>query len=81
MTVIGQCGVCGGNVVVPTEWWSVVPPPVACQSCGARPAGPGQVMDMVPVPPWRTSPKNWRCASSLDCGDDQEYLCTPEDFS
>lgn len=34
--IIGQCSLCGGNVTVPTAWWSTEPPVPHCKKCGAH---------------------------------------------
>ncbi|MHC4619678.1 MAG: hypothetical protein ACYTEQ_18175 [Planctomycetota bacterium] len=46
--IIGTCSICGGPVVVPMVFWSVVPPVPTCGRCGAT-KGHGPVIDMVPA--------------------------------
>jgi hypothetical protein len=48
---VGTCGECGGPVVVPIAWWSVIPPVPTCKECGAT-AKPnyGPVTPMNPPP-------------------------------
>lgn len=48
--IIGQCSICGGNVVVPVVWWSVVPPQPYCVNCGATKRDDRPVIPMVPNP-------------------------------
>ena len=50
MNIHGTCGLCGGAVTSPMFWGGTSPPPVRCESCGARPANAyGDVMPMVPA--------------------------------
>lgn len=35
--VIGTCSICGGAVVMPTYYWSTVPPMPQCIRCGGVP--------------------------------------------
>ena len=49
VTVLGTCSLCGGHVVVPTMWMSVLPCRPTCQSCGATKAD-GPVIEMRRVP-------------------------------
>jgi hypothetical protein len=37
---VGTCSICGGPVVVPTFYWSTIPPVPTCSQCGATPAHP-----------------------------------------
>ncbi len=49
---IGTCSNCGGRVVVPTVWMSVVPPVPHCEKCGSSAAQPhGGVIEMEPKKP------------------------------
>jgi hypothetical protein len=49
--VLGSCSICGGPVVVPTAYWSVIAPIPECASCGAIKADThGPVVPMVPCP-------------------------------
>lgn len=50
-TVIGKCSNCGGNVSVPTVWYSVVPPVPTCEKCGATPTDTLPIIQMQP-PQW-----------------------------
>ena len=34
--IVGTCSCCGGPVVTPICYWSVVPPTPACRKCGAQ---------------------------------------------
>lgn len=45
---VGQCSLCGGDVVGwRGAWFAIIPPPPdQCSSCGARRAG--EVIEMVP---------------------------------
>ena len=45
--VIGKCSCCGGRVVLPTAWLSVIPPVPTCESCGATQSS-GPVIQMEP---------------------------------
>lgn len=45
---LGTCGVCGGPVVVPLIFWSVVPPKPRCAHCGRIPVAYGPVIPMQP---------------------------------
>ena len=45
---VGTCGNCGGRVMLPTIWHSVVPPVPTCSSCGARAKQRGPVIEMEP---------------------------------
>ena len=45
---IGQCGNCGGSVVVPTVWLGVIPPVPTCTRCGATAKPKGPVIEMNP---------------------------------
>lgn len=49
--VVGTCGNCGGAVVLPKVWMSVIPPVPTCESCGATAAQHGPVMSVNPPPP------------------------------
>ncbi len=59
---IGQCGNCGGSVVVPTVWMGVIPPVPTCTRCGATAKPKGPVIEMNPPrrvpPPSRPAPEN-----------------------
>lgn len=48
---IGTCGRCGGPVVVPNLWMSVISPTPSCAQCGAVAAQHGLVMEMQPQAP------------------------------
>lgn len=48
--VVGTCGNCGGAVVLPKVWMSVIPPVATCESCGATAAQNGPVLPMNPPP-------------------------------
>ncbi len=43
---IGICSLCGGDVVLPTHYMSVVPPKPTCESCGAVAKTKGPVVPM-----------------------------------
>lgn len=45
---IGTCGACGGRVVGPGIWHSILPAPLVCEDCGAKPARHGPVIPMGP---------------------------------
>lgn len=47
--VIGRCSICGGRVVVPVIFWSVVPPVPQCEKCGAVAAAPR--LPVIPMEP------------------------------
>ena len=47
--VVGRCSICGGEVVIPTVFWSVVQPIPTCKSCGAVMRNQGPVIPMVPI--------------------------------
>ncbi len=50
--VLGTCSVCGGRVVLPASWMSVLPPVPTCEKCGATMKGHGPVIEMEPrLPP------------------------------
>lgn len=51
---VGTCGVCGGEVTVPTVYWSVIPPKPTCEQCGAV-ISAGPVLPMRPAPQYRTT--------------------------
>lgn len=74
--IIGQCSICGGNVVVPTVCWSVNPPVPICESCGAVKRNELPVIPMVPgkqrkwTNKWSESRIDWRNAC-----DDHNMLC------
>jgi len=39
-TTIGTCSLCGGAVMVPSNWGGIYPPTPTCTSCGATPKEP-----------------------------------------
>ena len=48
-TTVGTCSICGGAVVVPTIWHSILPPTPYCIVCGATAANQhGPVIPMQP---------------------------------
>ncbi len=53
--ILGTCSICKGRVVVPTVWWGIVAPDPKCESCGARPASHGPVIEMVPSYSYQTA--------------------------
>ena len=64
-TRIGTCSLCGGDVMGYTgAWWSTLPPPPECASCGAVPAWASDVIPMVPRPRptvFITAPNSFNC--------------------
>ena len=51
--ICGTCSLCGGPVVLPIAWWSVVPPQPTCKECGAvAKTDYGPVIPMQPAPKW-----------------------------
>lgn len=46
--VIGTCSICGGPVVVPQIWHSVLRPVPTCKQCGATMREYGPIIDMTP---------------------------------
>lgn len=44
--IIGVCSICGGNVSVPTLWWSTQAPQPTCSSCGAIAQNRGPIIPM-----------------------------------
>jgi hypothetical protein len=51
MITHGTCSLCGGPVVTPDVWMSIVPPTPTCQRCGARlKQSYGPVLPMEPAP-------------------------------
>lgn len=56
--IIGTCSLCGGPVVVPDVFYSVLPPIPRCRDCGARmKRSYGRVILMEPSP-WKRFKKN-----------------------
>ena len=62
---IGSCSLCGGDVVTPEGWMSILPPKPTCRKCGAtaKPSGPVIPME-APVRPtivtWTVSDRSDR---------------------
>lgn len=56
MNIVGTCSICGGRVMVPTVYHSVVPPIPSCESCKAIAATSGPVIPMTPL---KGSTNNW----------------------
>lgn len=49
VTVVGTCGICGGDVTVPSVWHSIIPAKPTCVQCGATAADPSKpVLPMNP---------------------------------
>lgn len=48
MQVLGECGNCGGSVVVPTVWHGIYPPKPSCTSCGSTPKSNNKPIQMNP---------------------------------
>lgn len=47
MRTVGTCGNCGGAVIMPTVYLSIIPPAPRCESCGGMPkANHGPVVEM-----------------------------------
>ena len=55
VTVVGKCSICGGQVVVPTVYWSVVPPIPTCSNCGAK----EDVTVILPTLPMKRNENSW----------------------
>jgi hypothetical protein len=53
MKTVGTCSNCGGNVVVPTFYYSTHTPIPTCEKCGytAKASGPVIPMEKPPSPP------------------------------
>lgn len=49
--IVGICGVCGGEVVVPTVFHSTVPPKPQCSKCHRYAATTGPIIKMEEFPP------------------------------
>jgi len=52
---IGSCSLCGGDVVIPEGWMSILPPRPTCRKCHAtaKPSGPVIPME---APAQRSAP-------------------------
>jgi hypothetical protein len=50
---VGTCSICGGTVVVPVFWISIIPPVPTCKDCGAIKAS-GPIIPMTPRKAIRT---------------------------
>lgn len=51
--IVGTCSMCGGPVVLPMVWHSVVPPVPTCMDCGAiKKRSHGPTIDMERRPPF-----------------------------
>ena len=61
--IVGTCSLCGGRVMVPQVYHSVVPPTPTCESCGATAATSGPVIPMVPR---RPGVGQWKDPNSTD---------------
>lgn len=35
MKILGECSICGGNVIMPTIWHGIYPPTPTCSTCSA----------------------------------------------
>lgn len=46
--IVGTCSSCGGPMMVPDLWGSVIPPTPKCSVCGAVAAKYGPVIQTVP---------------------------------
>lgn len=73
---IGTCSNCGGQVTVPTIYWSVIPPVPTCESCGATARPHGPVIDMNPSPVRKTWTSAW--TGECDMLDKKIKLEAPE---
>lgn len=61
MDVVGNCSICGGEVMSYRVWHGIIPPPVICSRCGAHAAQNGPIIPMTPAPP---QPLNWATTTS-----------------
>ncbi len=57
--VIGRCSVCGGRVVLPTNWLGIHPPLAYCEQCGATERSRLPVIPMDPIPKTPKEPNPW----------------------
>lgn len=44
--VVGTCSICGGAVMAPLTWMSIIPPTPTCSGCGAVAAAHGPIIPM-----------------------------------
>lgn len=49
--IVGICGICGGDVTLPSIWHGIYPPKPSCQSCGAIACDPS--LPVLPMQPRR----------------------------
>ncbi len=60
--ILGRCSLCGGRVVVPNVFHSVIPPKPTCEKCGAVEAETN--LPIIPMKPrrapWAKSIKPWK---------------------
>lgn len=63
---VGTCSICGGAVVVPTVWMSIIPPVPTCSQCGATAAQHGPLIQMQPRRLYRMTTTNTTCVDTFD---------------
>lgn len=60
MTRLGKCSICGGDVLVPTVYYSTIPPTPTCVKCGAIKDDSG------PTIPMKLNEKNFNTNNTHD---------------
>ncbi|MEK6860506.1 MAG: hypothetical protein AABY07_00915 [Nanoarchaeota archaeon] len=66
--IIGCCSICGGEVTVPFDFWSIIPPVPTCENCGAV-MNQEQELEVIPMRPakkWSSKFWNYLASSKLE---------------